>query len=132
MASTPEILYEGSSDDLCSGTSLVDQWLRLCAPNVGGSGPIPGQGTTLHMLQPSIYMLQLKILHAATETEHSQINKKKKRKRQSSVQGYNHAVREIGWVSQNTSLDASEQSWLIRKGRKTDDAGQGAGCGHYT
>ena len=84
------------------------------------------------MLQPSIYMLQLKILHAATETEHSQINKKKKRKRQSSVQGYNHAVREIGWVSQNTSLDASEQSLLIRKGRKTDDAGQGAGCGHYT
>ena len=28
------------------------------------------------MLQPSIYMLQLKILHAATETEHSQKKKK--------------------------------------------------------
>jgi len=81
------------------------------------------------MLQPSIYMLQLKILHAATETEHSQ---KKKKKRQPSVQDYNHAVREIGWVSQNASFDASEQSLLIRKGQKTDDSGQGAGCGHYT
>ena len=25
------------------GTSLMVQWLRLCAPNLGGTGSIPGQ-----------------------------------------------------------------------------------------
>ena len=29
----------------CTGTSLVVQWLRLCALNAGDSGSIPGQGT---------------------------------------------------------------------------------------
>ena len=27
------------------------QWLRLHAPNVGGLGSIPGQGTRFHMLK---------------------------------------------------------------------------------
>ena len=31
------------------GTSLVTQWLRLCIPNAGGPGSIPGQGTSSHM-----------------------------------------------------------------------------------
>ena len=38
----------------------MDQWLRLCAPNAGGSGLIPGQGTRYHMLQ-------LKILYPSTQ-----------------------------------------------------------------
>ena len=42
------------------GTSLVLQWLRLCAPNAGGPGLIRGQGTRYHIPQ-------LKILHAATK-----------------------------------------------------------------
>ena len=50
------------------GTSLVVQRLRLRAPNVGGLGSIPGQGIRSHMQQ-------LKIPHAATKTQHSQINK---------------------------------------------------------
>ena len=33
------------------GTSSVVQWLRLSAPNAGGPGSIPGQGTRSHMLQ---------------------------------------------------------------------------------
>ena len=33
------------------GTSLVVQWLRLCAPSAGTLGSIPGQGTRSHMLQ---------------------------------------------------------------------------------
>ena len=33
------------------GTSLLVQWLRLSAPNAGGPGSIPGQGTRSHMLQ---------------------------------------------------------------------------------
>ncbi|TEA37634.1 hypothetical protein DBR06_SOUSAS5310072, partial [Sousa chinensis] len=33
-------------------------WLRLCSPNAGGLGSIPGQGTRSHMPQ-------LKTLHAA-------------------------------------------------------------------
>ena len=31
------------------GTSLVGQWLKLCAPNAGGSGSIPGRGTRSHV-----------------------------------------------------------------------------------
>ena len=31
------------------GTSLVAQWVRLHAPNAGGPGSIPGQGTRSHM-----------------------------------------------------------------------------------
>ena len=45
---------------LSDWTSLVVQWLRLCAPSAGGSGLIPGQGTRYHMLQ-------LKILYASTK-----------------------------------------------------------------
>ena len=52
---------------IISGTSLVVQWLRLRAPNVGGPGLIPGQGTRSHILQLRVCMLQLKIPHAATE-----------------------------------------------------------------
>ena len=33
------------------GTSLVTQWLSLRAPNAGGQGLIPGQGTRAQMLQ---------------------------------------------------------------------------------
>ena len=40
------------------GTSLVVQWLRLCTPNAGTPGSIPGQGTGSHMPQ-------LKLLNAA-------------------------------------------------------------------
>ena len=41
-----------------SGTSLVVQWLRLCAPHAGGLGLIPGQGTRSYM-------------HAATKNSHT-------------------------------------------------------------
>ena len=44
------------------GTSLLVQWLRLCASSVGGPGSTPGQGT--------------KISHAA---QHRQKIKKKKK-----------------------------------------------------
>ena len=57
------------------GISLVVQRLRLHAPNAGGPGSVPGQGTTSHMPQ-----LRSKILHAATKNQHSQINIKKKKK----------------------------------------------------
>ena len=50
------------------------QWLRLHAPNAGGWGSIPGQGTRSHMPQLRVCILQLKILSAATETWCSQIN----------------------------------------------------------
>ena len=52
-----------------TGTSLVVQWLRLHAPNAGGPGSIPGQGTRSHMHATT------KSLHAATKTWRSQINK---------------------------------------------------------
>ena len=40
------------------GTSLVAQWIGLCAPNAGGLGLIPGQGTRSCM-------------HAATKSSHA-------------------------------------------------------------
>ena len=43
------------------GTSLLVQWLRLHAPNVGDLRSIPGQENRSHMSQ-------LKIPHAATKT----------------------------------------------------------------
>ena len=45
---------------LKAGTSLVVQWLRLCAPNVGGSGLIPSQGTRSHTPQLTVHLLQLR------------------------------------------------------------------------
>ncbi|TEA26079.1 hypothetical protein DBR06_SOUSAS2210051, partial [Sousa chinensis] len=41
--------------------SLVAQWVRLCTPNAGGLGSIPGQGTRSHMHAST------KSLHAATK-----------------------------------------------------------------
>ena len=49
------------------GTSLGVQWLRLRAPNAGGSGSIPGQGTMNRSHRP-----QLKIPHATTKMEDSE------------------------------------------------------------
>ena len=49
---------------LTTGTSLVVQRLRLCAPSAGIPGLIPGEGTQSHMLQ-------LKTLCAATKTWHN-------------------------------------------------------------
>ena len=43
------------------GTSLGAPWLRLCAPNAGGLGSIPGQGTRSHM------HVATKSLHATTK-----------------------------------------------------------------
>ena len=34
------------------GTSLVAQWVRLRAPNAGGPGSIPGQGTKIPHAMP--------------------------------------------------------------------------------
>ena len=51
------------------GTSLVVQWLRLCATNAGDQGSIPGQGTRSHILQ-------LKIPSAKTKTQCHQIKTK--------------------------------------------------------
>ena len=49
-------------------TFLGVQWLRLCAPDAGGMGSIPGQRARSHMLP-------VKIPYATPKTWHSQINK---------------------------------------------------------
>ena len=41
-------------------TSLVVQWLRLCTPNAGGLGLIPGQRTRSHISQLRVWMPKLK------------------------------------------------------------------------
>ena len=50
------------------GTSLVVQALRLCTPNAGGSGPIPGQVTGSHTPQLRVCTSQLNIWQATTKT----------------------------------------------------------------
>ena len=60
------------------GTSLVVQWLRLHAPNAGGPGSIPSQGTGSHMLQLRIPHVATKISHAAIKSQSSQIHKENK------------------------------------------------------
>ena len=49
MANMLERAFHSKGSTL--GTSLVVQWLRLCAPNAGGPGLIPGQGTRSLMQQ---------------------------------------------------------------------------------
>ena len=63
-------------------TSLVIQWLRLCATNAEGPGLIPGQETRAHMLQLSLRMSPQRSNspHATTKTRCSQINNKTKQK----------------------------------------------------
>ena len=77
-------LHGISQARILEGTSLAVQGLRLCTPNTGGPGPIPGGKTRSHMLQLRVHMPHLKILHAAmnmedsdaaTKTQWSQINK---------------------------------------------------------
>ena len=48
-------------------TSLVVQWLRHHAPNAGGPGSIPGQGTRSRMPQLRARMPQPKIQQVATK-----------------------------------------------------------------
>ena len=55
------------------GASLMVQWLRLCASSAGGPGSIPGQANISYMLQRRDRMLQLKLLHATTNTWHTNI-----------------------------------------------------------
>ena len=56
---------------LLGRTSLVAQWLRLCAPNAEVPGSIPGQGTMSHMWHKD----RRSFLSAATKIQCSQINK---------------------------------------------------------
>ena len=65
------------------GTSLVVQWLKLRAPNAGGLGSIPGQGTGSHMraATKSSHATIKRRLPAATKTWLNQVNKKKKKKK---------------------------------------------------
>ena len=60
------------------------QWARLHAPNAGGPGLIPGQGTRscvpqlrVLMLQLRVHMPQLRSPHAATMSLHATAKKKK-------------------------------------------------------
>ena len=59
--------YWFSSPKTSWGTSLVIQWLSLHTLSAGDLGLILGQGTRSHMLQLRVFMLQLKVPHAATK-----------------------------------------------------------------
>ena len=44
-------LKKSTNQSINLGTFLVVQWLRLCSPNEGGPGSIPGLGTRSHVPQ---------------------------------------------------------------------------------
>ena len=74
--SAPLLGWEAdTSSEVCWGTSLVAQWLRLYASNAGGLGSSPGKGSRYHMPQLWVCMPQRKIRGASTQTQCSQINK---------------------------------------------------------
>ena len=62
----PENSYKAHITSCCipknpfSRTSLVVQWLRLCAPKAESWGLIPAQGTRSHMLQLRVHRLKLR------------------------------------------------------------------------
>ena len=72
---TITLLYSNSLEWTSPGTSLVVQWLRLHARNVGGLSSIPGQGTRSYMSQRKILNPATKIKdpNTATKSQHSQI-----------------------------------------------------------
>ena len=49
------------------GTSPVVQWLRFCAPTLGGLDLTPGQETIPYMPQVSVHMLPLKVLNTTAK-----------------------------------------------------------------
>ena len=65
---------DATSPNQC-GTPLVVWWLRLCAPNAGGPGSIPGQGARSYMQQWRFPRASIKMWH----------NLKKKKKIQTSA-----------------------------------------------
>ena len=97
------------TNEKLQGTSLEVQWLRLHAPNAGGPGSIPGQGT------------RFKIPCAATNTLLSQVSKinlKKKKKLQDWEGGYSwrwrqkNAIRE-GYLGETVSERFYFLSWVL-------------------
>ena len=49
---------------MCTGTSLVVQWLRLHTPNARDPGSVPSQGTRPHMPRLRVRMQHLKMPHS--------------------------------------------------------------------
>ena len=61
-----------SSKGVAQGTSLVVQWVRLCAPNAGDLGSIPVRGTRscMHAATKSSHAAT-KSLHVTTKSPHA-------------------------------------------------------------
>ena len=68
--------------DMLRETSLVIQWLRLCASNQGGTGLIPGQGTKIpcvmwHSQKIKEFKTTVGIIHIAITTKKILLHKDK-------------------------------------------------------
>ena len=84
------------------GISLAVQWLKLHAPNAGGLGSIPGQGTASHMQQLRAFTPPLRIPQTAMRSSHratmTQCSQKKKNKLQNPYAGVLTPVSQNGTV----------------------------------
>ena len=87
------------------------QTLRLHASNAEGKGSVPEQGPRCHMLQPRVHVSQLKILHAASETQHSQINKFIFKSRDITLPRKDHIVKAMVFPVVTWGCE----SWTIKK-----------------
>ena len=99
MSPAVRSIQEISSLGLRTGTiatSLVVQWLRLCAPNAEGSSLIPGQGTRPHM--PQLRFTRCNWRFHAPQLRFSTAKSTNKRNR------YNKENKQWG---QGTTLDSS-------------------------
>ena len=101
---SPTSRHRGTKS-LSAGTSLVVQWLRLQAPNTGGPGSIPGQGSRSHMPQLRGHMQQLK---PGTVKEINKINILKK----------NHSLQELDRERWTESRTESKKQWICGELKK--------------
>ena len=113
--------------------TLVVQWLRLQAPNAGGPGLIPGQGTRSHMPQLRAHILQLKISSVATKTWYSQISKYQNRTYSSASRSLagerGHPWLEFpiltstlrsGWLQDPSNQPRKRRNHIIQRQREVD------------
>ena len=87
------------------------QWLRFQAPHAGGLGSIPGKGTRSH--NP-----QLKILHAATKTQNSQINQLIRKTTKYGFENKKMKWKKAKWLSEEALQIAVKRREAKSKGEK--------------
>ena len=106
------------------GTSLV-RWLKSCTPSAGGPGLIPGQRTRSHMPQLRVFVPQLKILCALTNTWNSQMGASLVAQSVKNLPATQEVqVRSLGWEDPLEKEIAPRSSILAWRIPRTEEPGR--------